>query len=99
MQRAASKSVLLEISLFRRPTRIGNDPRGALYVGTNEILYFISQTAGKDNLMQQDIEQMRQRVSATIIELVHCGGADASTVYESLVEDFPQVFNGFPKQR
>jgi hypothetical protein len=48
--------------------------------------------------MQQNDQQIRQRVSATIIELMDCGGTFPRDTYEVLVEESPEVWVGFPKQ-
>src|SRR5258708_445259 len=48
--------------------------------------------------MRQSIEQMRQRVSATIIELMDCGGTMPMATYHVLLEETPEVLDGFPEQ-
>jgi hypothetical protein len=47
--------------------------------------------------MQQSSQQLRQRLSETIIELMD-GGTSPNVTYDFLVEECPEVFEGFPEQ-
>ena len=48
--------------------------------------------------MQQNYQQLKQRIGATIIELMDHGGTTPLDTYESLVETFPEVLISLPKQ-